>query len=75
MYGGMNVHLSDNETESLTRLLHHAIDDDRYPLSPRVQTWKAILGKIHPEPPREPLPPPTKRYEPPSNGRHRRRDR
>jgi len=69
----MSVDLTDDETESLTRLLRHAIDDDRYPLSPRVQTWQAILGKIHPEPRREPLPPPTKVYEPPSKGRYRRR--
>ena len=37
-----------------TRLLRNAIDDDRYPLSPRVQTLKAILAKIRPEPAREP---------------------
>src|SRR5580692_9162615 len=49
------------------------LDDDRYPLSPRVQTWKAILGKIHPQTPREPLPPATKVDEPPSKGRYRRR--
>jgi hypothetical protein len=49
------------------------LDDDWYPLSPRVQTWKAILGKIHPQTPREPLPPATKVDEPPSKGRYRRR--
>jgi len=65
MYGGMNVELTEDETESLTRRLRRAIDDDRYPLSLRVQTWKAILGK------REPLPP----YEPPSRGRYRGRNR
>jgi hypothetical protein len=69
----MTVDLTDDETESLARLLRHAIDDDRYPLSPRVQTWKAILGKIHPQTPREPLPPATKVDEPPSKGRYRRR--
>jgi hypothetical protein len=45
-------------------LLRRAIDDDRYPLSPRIQTLKAILGKLRPEPTREPLPPP-KVYAPP----------
>ena len=40
----------------LARLLCDAIDGDRYPLSPRVQTLKAILAKIRPEPVREPLP-------------------
>jgi hypothetical protein len=29
----------------------------RPPLSPRIQTLKAILGKMRPEPVREPLPP------------------
>ena len=65
--------LSDQETESLTRLLRHAIDDDRYPLSPRVQTWQTILDKLRPPPLREPLPEP-KRYEPPrARARQRRR--
>jgi len=40
------------------------IDDDRYPLSPRIVTLKAILGKMRPEPERPPLPP-LKYYEPP----------
>jgi hypothetical protein len=44
---------------------HRTIDDDRYPLSPRVQTLKAILAKIQPKPTQEALPPP-KRYAPPS---------
>jgi hypothetical protein len=56
--------LTDEETDALARLLRRTIDDDRYPLSPRVQTLKAILAKIQPEPAREPLPPP-KQYAPP----------
>jgi hypothetical protein len=40
------------------------IDDDRYPLSPRIVMLKAILGKMRPEPERPPLPP-LKYYEPP----------
>jgi hypothetical protein len=48
----------------LLRLLSTTIDDDRYPLSPRVQTLKAILAKIQPEPAHEPLPPP-RVYAPP----------
>jgi hypothetical protein len=49
--------LTDEETDSLARLLRRTIDDDRYPLSPRVQTLKGILAKLRPEPVREPLPP------------------
>jgi hypothetical protein len=44
----------------------------RYPLSPRIQTLKAILGKIRPEPIREPLPPP-KVYAPPRAAAAKRR--
>lgn len=41
----------------LAALLANTIDADRYPLSPRIQTLKGILGKIRPEPARAPLPP------------------
>jgi hypothetical protein len=72
MFRVMTLDLTDEETGELTRLLAKAIDDDRYPLSPRIQTLKAILGKIRPEPARTPLPP-LQQYEPPSKGRYRRR--
>ena len=68
----MQLDLTDNETAALTRLLSKAIDEDRYPLSPRIQTLKAILAKIRPEPAREPLPP-LKHYEPPRASAARRR--
>ena len=69
----MMLDLTDEETDALARLLSRTIDDDRYPLSPRIQRLKAILTKIRPEPPREPLPP-MKHYEPPraTAGRRRR---
>jgi hypothetical protein len=41
------------------------IDSDRYFLSPRIKTLRAIRAKIRPEPVREPLPLLPKRYEPP----------
>jgi hypothetical protein len=40
------------------------IEGDRYPLSPRILTLKAIRAKLRPEPVREPLPS-RKHYEPP----------
>jgi len=67
----MQLDLTDEETEALARLVRNAIDDDRFPLSPRVKLWKGILAKIRPEPMRESLPPP-KHYEPPRAGRRRR---
>jgi hypothetical protein len=68
----MLLDLNDEETDALTRLLTNTIDNDRYPLSPRIQTLKAILTKIRPEPVREPLPP-LKHYEPPRATATRRR--
>ena len=50
--------LTEEETDALAPLLRRIIDDDRYPLSPRIQTLKAILAKLRPEPAREPLPQP-----------------
>ena len=49
--------LSEEETAALARLLTNTIDADRYPLSPRIQTLKAIVAKIRPEPVHEPFPP------------------
>jgi hypothetical protein len=54
----MNLDLNDEETAAVTRLLSDTIGGDRFPLSPRIQTLKAILAKMRPEPVREPLPPP-----------------
>ena len=68
----MQLNLNDDEAAALTRLLTNTIDADRYPLSPRIQTLKAILGKIRPEPVREPLPP-LRHYEPPLASANRRR--
>ena len=65
--------LTEEETDALAKLLSRTIDDDRYPLSPRVPNLKGILAKLRPEPLRERLPPPRNHYEPPSKGRYRRR--
>jgi hypothetical protein len=56
----MNVELTDEETAALLRELDGLIDSDRYFISPRIKTLKAIRAKIRPEPVREPLPPPPK---------------
>ena len=57
--------LTDEETAALFREFDGLIDGDRYFLSPRIKTLKAIRAKIRPEPVREPLPPPLKQYAPP----------
>ena len=68
----MTLDRTDEETAALERLLGETINADRYPLSLRILTLKAILAKIRPEPVRKPLPP-LQHYEPPSRGRYRRR--
>jgi hypothetical protein len=60
----MMLDLKEEETGALAKLLSRTIDDDRYPLSPRIQNLEDILAKIRPEPVREPLLPP-KVYAPP----------
>jgi hypothetical protein len=65
----MIVGLTREETGALARLLSQTINSHRYPLSPRIQTLKAILAKITPEPAREPLSPPKVYTHPPSKGR------
>jgi hypothetical protein len=60
----MNLDLTDHEAALLLKELNGLIDGDRYFLSDRVKTLKAIRAKIRPEPAREPLPPP-KQYSPP----------
>ena len=69
----MNLELSDTEAEALARELHGTINYARYPLSPRIQTLRAILGKLRPEPARSASSPEPRVYAPPSKGRYRRR--
>jgi hypothetical protein len=61
----MNLELTDEEAAALLRKLDGLIDGDRYFMSPRIKTLRAIRAKIRPEPVREPLPPPPKPYAPP----------
>ena len=68
----MNLDLSDEEAAALAQELHEIVENDRYPFSPRIRTLRGILGKLRPEPVREPLPPP-KVYAPPSKGSYWRR--
>lgn len=54
--------LTPDEHDAVIRLLRKAIDEDRYPRSDRVRTWKAELAKLdpssvpQPRPERPPLP-------------------
>jgi hypothetical protein len=64
----MNLDFTDEQAAVLLRELDNIIDGDKYFLSPRIQTLKAI----RPEPERKPLPP-LKHYEPPRVGKGKRR--
>jgi hypothetical protein len=68
----MNLELNDLQTDVLIRELSQIVQNDRYPLSPRIVPLKEILAKLRPEAERRSLPP-LRHYEPPSRGRYRRR--
>jgi hypothetical protein len=55
--------LTHDDTAILVELLRETIERDRFVLSPRIKSLKAILAKLDPPPPPEPLPPP----KPPGN--------
>jgi len=69
----MTLDLTDDEAALLLKELNGIIDGDRYFLSDRIKTLKAISAKIRPEPVRQPLPPPPKQYAPPRASAARRR--
>src|SRR6516165_10187856 len=69
----MTLDLTDHEAALLLKELNGLIDGDRYFLSDRVKTLKAIRAKIRPEPERKPLPQSPKRYAPPRASAARRR--
>src|SRR5436190_2046237 len=56
----MSQHLTDQNRADLARILHEAIEADRYPFSPKVRRLKERLAKIDPEsvPAAHPRPPP-----------------
>jgi hypothetical protein len=58
----MNLDLTDEQTAVLLGELDRTIQNDRFPLSRRIQTLREIRAKIKPYPAREPLPAP-KRYD------------
>jgi hypothetical protein len=68
-----HLDLDDEQAAALIALLKHAIADDRYPLSERVQTWQGILDKLETPPARPLAAPPAKIYAPPTKGRYGRR--
>jgi hypothetical protein len=68
----MTLDLTDDEGSALAQLLRHTVNDDRYPLSPRLAPLRAILAMLEPQEPRPELPPPLKAYDAPSVRQRRR---
>jgi hypothetical protein len=51
-----HLELNDVQAEALARELSHLIENDRYPLSPRIVALKEILGQLRPSRTRAPAP-------------------
>ena len=56
--------LTDDDKAILAELLRDTITRDRFPLSPKVRSFKTILAKLDPRPPVETLPAPKPPGEP-----------
>jgi hypothetical protein len=69
----MTLDLADDEKDALAELLRRTIDEDRFPMSPRLAPLKAILSKIERPELRPDLPPPLKAHDAPRATRKRRR--
>jgi hypothetical protein len=55
----MTSDLTEDDKAILVELLRDTIAADRFPLSPRTKSLRAVLAKLDPPTPRpEPLPPP-----------------
>ena len=71
----MTFDLTDEEAALPLKELNSLIDGDRYFLSDRIRTLKAIRAKIRQKPERAPLPPPPKQNAPPRASATKRRGR
>jgi hypothetical protein len=69
----MTLDLNDDEAALLLKELNGLHRWDRYFLSERIKTLKAIRAKIRREPAREPVPPLPKSYAPPRASSAKRR--
>ena len=67
----MQLDLTDEESSALLRELNNIIENDRYPLSPRIRVLRGIRAKF----PTAPSPPPPARPPTPEERDPRRRPR
>jgi hypothetical protein len=72
IYRGMkNLPMTEDEVSVLTRELTDITWNNRFQLSPRIRTLKAIVAKLKAEPARPAASPEPRVYEPPSTGQYR----
>jgi hypothetical protein len=71
--GKRNLELTDIEADALIQELSGTINYARYPLSPRIQTLRAILSKLDPQPALPAASPEPRVDAPPSKGKYGRR--
>jgi len=64
----MDLHLNNEQADLLVVELDRIIENDRYPLAPRIRTLREIRALL-----RAAAAPPQRVYEPPTKGRYRRR--
>jgi len=70
----MDLKLTDEQAAALIRELNNIVQNDQYPISPRIVALKEILGLLRPEPARAAAAaPPPRIYAPPTKGRWRSR--
>jgi hypothetical protein len=69
----MDLHLDGQQVELLLAELDRLIENDRYPLSPRIRALREVRAALKPYPERPPPSPPPRPIEPPSRGRYSRR--
>jgi hypothetical protein len=67
--------LTRDEKVALVALLKRSIDEDRFPLSPRIGVLRGILAKLEPPRPAPAPVPPLKVYAPPRHSAKQRRAR
>jgi hypothetical protein len=69
----MTHDLTDDEVVTLARYLRQKLDDERFPLAPRLDPVKAILARLDPPAPQPERLPRLKPGMGPSHGQKRRR--
>jgi hypothetical protein len=68
----MTPDFSDEELRILAKLVRRTIEEDRFPLSPRLDPLRAILARLDPPKPKPERPQPLKPGDAPSHGQGRR---